>query len=350
VKMLRTYHKLPMSGTLSADHPAGLWSPFQWLYPKDSYMRSYWNFYKSIVDFIIDPEHGYHKIIGIIPEGVERLHEFMDRFYVRHLKKGQCCPHHPDGVMPWLSEKYYETIWVDLTPAQRRVYNEMRDEFITWVGEHENDPLAAQAAMVRMLRLSQMCLAVPSVRPAQRWKVDKETGERFLEDYMDVYFEPDAPSSKIDRAIELFQDHPEKQFVVWTSSKRFMDIAVPRLAKKTSLVHVNGDVKDKARQDAIDSFAAGNQQLFFGMIQTAEGIDGLQGATDQMLFFDRTWSARQNAQAEDRLHRDGQKGSVVITDMMARDTVELGNRQKEIRKWGWMQQLLNGKINQETGE
>jgi SNF2 family DNA or RNA helicase len=204
--------------------------------------------------------------------------------------------------------------------------------------------------MVRMLRLSQMCLAVPSVRPAQRWKVNKDTGERELEDYMDVYFEPDAVSSKIDRAIELFQDHPEKQFVVWTSSKRFMDIAVPRLAKKTSLVHVNGDVKDKARQDAIDSFAAGNQQLFFGMIQTAEGIDGLQGATDQMLFFDRTWSARQNAQAEDRLHRDGQKGSVVITDMMARDTVELGNRQKEIRKWGWMQQLLNGKINQETGE
>jgi SNF2 family DNA or RNA helicase len=355
LKLLPTYRKLVMSGTLSADAPAGLWSPFHWLYPKDHYLSSYWRFYNNLVDYEVQYPNGYHIVNGLKEEGLEELHEFMDSFYVRHLKREQCCARHPQGVMPWLKEKYYDRVYVELTPKQRKVYLEMQADMLAWVGEHEDEPLAAQIAMVKAIRLSQMCLAMPSVRQVWKWvKVeDPDTGEitkvRQLVD--EVYFEPDAASAKLDAVTGFLQDHSNKQFVLWTSSKRFMDIAVPRLRQKgISLTFINGDVTDADRQQAIDDFVAGEYQCFFGMIQTSEGIDGLQHASDTAIFFDRAWSVRMNQQAEDRLHRDGQKNSVQIIDIMARNTVELGNHQRMERKWTWIKQLLQGKIDQETGD
>jgi SWI/SNF-related matrix-associated actin-dependent regulator 1 of chromatin subfamily A len=109
-------------------------------------------------------------------------------------------------------------------------------------------------------------------------------------------------------------------------------------------------VKDAARDAVKNEFIKGGTQVFFGMIQAAEGIDGLQLATDTAIFFDRAWSARMNQQAEDRLHRDGQKNSVQIIDIVARNTVELANHQKLYKKWEWIKKLLNMKVDQETGE
>jgi SNF2 family DNA or RNA helicase len=327
IKMLRTHHKLAMSGTLTADHPAGLWSPFNWLYPKK--LTSYWRFYKEHVDFEIVYPHGYHKIMGV--KNVEELHQFMEPFYVRHLKREQCCPDHPQGVMPWLKPVYRDTIWVELSPKQRRVYEQMRDEMLAWVGENEDSPLAAQVAMVKLLRLSQMALATPDI-----------DGDRVV---------LTEPSSKLDRGIELFMDHPEKKFLAYTSSKQFLNMAVARCrAKGINTTAVSGDVTDANRQKAKDEFISGDAQVLFMMIQTAEGMDGLQENCDTMVFFDRTWSARMNRQAEDRLDRDGQKSSVQIIDIMARNTVDLGNHQRLENKWSWISKLLNMKIDQETGE
>lgn len=321
LKKLKTYSKLAMSGTLTADSPAGLWSVLHWLYPQDHFLTSYWRFYKLLVDYEVVYPGGYHTVKGVNLKNIHLLHEFMEPFYVRHLKREQCCPHHPDGVMPWLPDKVYNQVYVELSPAQRRVYEQMRKDMIAWVGEHEDSPLAAQVVMVQMLRLSQMALAMP---------------------YMEgTSVKLTLPSSKLDAGIELFRDNQEKQFVAYTSSKQFLYVAAEELNRRgITTLAVSGDTPQHQRDTMVQDFNRGDFQIFLCMIQATEGIDGLQHTTDTAVFFDRTWSARMNNQAEDRLHRDGQKDTVEIIDIMARRTVDLGRHQRLEAKWKWIRQLL----------
>ena len=82
-------------------------------------------------------------------------------------------------------------------------------------------------------------------------------------------------------------------------------------------------------------------QVFIAVIQAAaEGIDGLQHATDTAIFLDRSWSTIKNMQAEDRLHRGGQKDTVTIIDVMARNTLDFGRKQRLETKWSWIRSIL----------
>jgi SNF2 family DNA or RNA helicase len=240
-------------------------------------------------------------------------------------------------VMPWLPDKYYDTIWVDLAPAQRRVYEEMRKKMVAWVGEHEDSPLVAQVAVVQMVRLQQMALAMPTFVNS----VGETTSTVFL----------DVPSSKLDALKELCEDHPDKKFVVATSSKKMAYLVEEHLGKKFGAFVLSGDTPQHERTGMVKRWGEGSEQMFIGVIAAMnEGIDGLQWYSDTMVFLDRSWSAYQNKQCEDRLHRDGQENGVQIIDIMARNTVDLGRQQKLKLKWEWIKALLDGKVNQKTGE
>jgi len=327
MKRLRCAHKLAMSGTLSGDKPQNLWSVFNWLWP--SYYTSYWRFFEHYVDYEIQYPQGFKKQTGV--KNIEALHEEIAPWFVRHLKREQCCPAHPQGVMSWLPEKSYETIWVDLAPAQRRVYEEMRKKMVAWLGEQEDTPLLAQIAVVQMVRLQQMALAMPTM-----------DGDTVL---------LDLPSSKADAIVEMIADHPEKKFVVATSSKKFAYLLADHMRNKKIDVPfvLSGDTKD--RTDMVRRWGDGDSRTFIGVIAAMnEGIDGLQWYSDTMIFADRSWSAVQNKQCEDRLHRGGQENAVQIIDIMARNTVDLGRHQKLEQKWSWIRALLDGKVDQKTGK
>lgn len=350
LKHLKTEHKLGLSGTASGDRPDNLWSILNWLWP--TYYRSYWNFRKHYcIEEMVERGHGddaktYRQITGV--QNIASLMAEMEPWYVRHLKRDACCAHHPDGVMWWLPEKTYDTIWVDLSPKQRRAYEQMRKEMVAWVGEHEDTPLTASIVVAQMTRLSQMALATPEVDTIMVQAKDKETGEKLWLPDGTPHMVPKQvvtlvePSSKIDAVKELILDHGEKQFVVFSSSKQACYLAEQNFARAgiTSEV-LSGDTPQSSRDDMVARFNRGDFQVFIGVIQAAaEGIDGLQHSTDTAIFLDRSWSTIKNKQAEDRLHRDGQKNAVQIIDVMARNTVDFGRAAKLERKWSWIRAIL----------
>jgi SNF2 family DNA or RNA helicase len=71
------------------------------------------------------------------------------------------------------------------------------------------------------------------------------------------------------------------------------------------------------------------------------GIDLFAAST--VVFMDRAWSPVDNVQAEDRLWREGQENAVQVIDIMARNTVDLGRRQRLEQKWEWLKALLGDK-------
>lgn len=322
VKKLHADHVLGLSGTASGDQPQYLWSVLNWLWP--SYFRSYWKFFERYceTDTVYAGESSYQKVVGT--RNLPELHELMSPWYSRHLKREQCCEHHPNGVMDWLPEKTYTNMWVELNPTQRRIYDQMRKDMIAWVGEHEGSPLVASVVVAQMTRLSQMALATPDF--------DSVTGKVSLRE----------PSSKLDAVQELIEDNPGKQFVIFSSSKQVCYLAEQKFKKVgiESFV-LSGDTPQSQRDGMVGRFQNGDAQLFIGVIQAAaEGIDGLQYATDTAIFLDRSWSTVKNMQAEDRLHRDGAKDAVQIIDVMARNTLDFGRKQRLETKWEWIRSIL----------
>jgi SNF2 family DNA or RNA helicase len=319
---LQAKHRLAMSGTASGDNPVNLWSILHFVWP--TYYRSYWKFYKHYV--IEGTGHGsngpYRQVLGF--KHLDQLQEEMAPWYVRHLKREECCEHHPQGVMSWLPEKTYDKIWVDLSPTQRRIYEQMKDKMVAWVGEHENEPLAAGVAVAQLARLSQMCLATPTITDDGR--VDLS-----------------LPSSKLEALLEIVKDHPDKKFVVFSASKKMCYLAKAYMKERDigSFV-LSGDTPQVQRDGMVERFTQDPSiTLFIGVIEAAaEGIDGLQHATDTAIFLDRSWRTIKNQQAEDRLHRGGQKDTVQIIDIMAKDTLDMGRFQKLEMKWKFIKTIL----------
>jgi SNF2 family DNA or RNA helicase len=342
-------HRLGLSGTASGDRPDQMWSILHWLYPR--YYTSYWKFRRAycieekpwtMVDGVAK-QADYSQIVGV--QNISHLMDHMAPWYVRHLKRDQCCKHHPEGVMPWLPEKTYDTIWVDLMPKQRRMYEQMRQNMVAWVNEHEDTPLSAAIVVSQLARLSQIALATPEI-VGKKWVwrnyKNQETGETEKKRVEVDDVRLTEPSTKLDAVQEYIQDHSEHQFVIATSSKQAANLAAEKFARKgiTSFV-LSGDTKEKDRDGMVKRFANGDTQLFISVIEAgAEGIDGLQEATDKMIFLDRSWRTIKNMQQEDRLHRDGQKNTVQIIDVVAHDTVDLGRKQRLQTKWEWIKELL----------
>jgi SNF2 family DNA or RNA helicase len=349
---IATTHKLGLSGTASGDKPWNLWSILHWLYPRT--YTSYWSFTKT---YAVQDEKEvwkknadgeaemstYRTFVGI--QNVEHLHRQMSPFYVRHLKREQCCPHHPEGVMWWLPDKVYDRIWVDLNPTQRRIYNQMREEMVAWVGEHEDSPLVAPIIVAQLTRLSQMALATPELETIMvRKRKQTPEGVVYVEEPK-VNVKLTEPSSKIDAVKEYIKDEEGRQFLVYSSSKQACYLLHQSLGRADISSEVlSGDTVDSKRQDMVTRFRAGHFQVFIAVIQAgAEGIDGLQYATDTAIYLDRTWSTIKNKQSEDRLHRGGTKDTVHIVDVMARDTVDFGRHTRLEQKWEFIKMILGDK-------
>lgn len=323
LKRLHSTYRTGLSGTPVTNKPHDFFSILQWLYPKE--FRSYWNFYKRYVDYIEveswnGQKTGYHKIVG--PKNVEELQERIDRFYVRHLKRGPCCSNHPQGVTPWLPDKTYaEPIWVDLSPQQRRAYDQMKKDMLAWVGENNDKPIAAPVTIARLIRLQQLALAHADID--EDWNVTLT-----------------EPSAKLDALMDLIKDNDDEQFVVFSQFSSIIKLLSARLTKaKITFGSFTGQTSPPERERIVQEFQSGKLRVFAGTIK-AGGVGLDLFAASIVIFLDRSWSPAENLQAEDRLWRIGQGNSVTVYDIMARDTVDLGRSQQIQMKWDWIKSLL----------
>lgn len=307
LKRLRAAYKTGLSGTPVINAPHEFWSVLNWLYPQR--YNSFWNFYKRYVDFEVIYPHGYHKILG--PKNERRLLEQIEPFYVRRLKM---------DVLKDLPDKYYTEIPVELGPRERRAYDAMRKDMIAWLGEHEDQPLVAPVVIAQLIRLQQFALGLADI---------DEEGKVVIGE----------PSSKLDALMSIIEDMGDQQVVIFSQFEKAARMVVDRLeAADISVVKYTGANRDE-RDQLKDEFQEGKHQVLVGTIKAGGvGIDLFAAST--VIFLDRDWSPALNLQAEDRLHRQGQKNAVHVIDLMARDTVDLGRKQKLVQKISWIRSLL----------
>lgn len=317
-KKIRAPYITAMSGSPATDRPQDLWSVLNFLKPK-SY-SSFWKFYDSFVDYEIVYPQGYHKTVGPADAWFESGLPAIRPFYVRRLK---------EDVLENLPAKVTHKVYVDLSPKQRTLYNQMRDDMIAWIDSlnEGEQALPAPAVIAQLQRLQMIAIGTPYFNDA---------GKIGLQD----------PSSKIDAVIDILEENEDEQFVIFSQFKHPLRILKNRFdSQGVTYASFTGDDHQRLREIGKREFIEGKRKHLIGTIGSGGvGVDGLQHAACNVIFIDRQWSPMLNEQAEDRLHRGAQTRVVNVIDIIARDTVDAGRLQRITLKGKYIKEMLAGRM------
>jgi len=247
IRYVNAPKKLALSGTPAANRPEGIFATLNWLWPTQyksywKWIETYWRTLRNgaIVELVRELTPG--AIIRDIP------------MFTRLLRAD-----HRDDMPAVLPEV---GIPIELTPAQRKLYEKLAAEAGVWL---EDDFISTSVKLVENMRLREICLAVPSM-------VDDK-----------VTFKDNAKSAKIERLIEVVQtdEHREATFLVLTHSAKIVPIVVERLRKKgITAAGFTGESKADLAQ-----FGSSYRVLVAGIAAIGEGTDGLQYKCHNMFWF-----------------------------------------------------------------
>jgi SNF2 family DNA or RNA helicase len=306
LKAIPTGYKTALTGTPAFDKPDDLWSILNWLYPR--VWSSYWAYFNNHIMF--SNLNGYRTILGV--NNPEKLQADMSHFYVRRRK---------EEVLKDLPEKYYTEVRVDLHDKQRRAYNSMKNDMLAWIGQQEHLPVVAPVVIAQLTRLQQFACAFAE------WDEDKQ--KMFLSE----------PSSKLDAVMEIIES-TNQQVVVFSQFAQVIKLLAARLEKKgITCGKFIGATPAYERSKIISDFQDGKIQVFAGTI-AAGGVGITLTAASTVIFTDRSWSNALNLQAEDRLHRIGQKSAVQVIDIIADGTIDAKRIKVIQQKWSWIKRLI----------
>jgi superfamily II DNA or RNA helicase len=275
--------KLGLSGSIIQNHLEELYSPLNWKFPKN-YSAKWRDWNDRFLDFI---DGGHGKIcLGIKPEMVEPLRAELGTFMVYRRKQDELD----------LPTRTDVDLRVELSPAQRRAYDELVTTCLTRLDDGTVIKADEGAAMMTKLR---------------RIATGLDGMGKGLTD-----------SSKLDLAVDLILDSEDDDWVVFSWYKAPVHALAERLAKRhiDSFV-VTGDVPHARRNEAIARFQAGEGRVFIGTLSTLGESVNLQRANN-VLKIDRSWNPALNDQADDRVYRQGQTRKTTITNLIAKATVD----------------------------
>jgi superfamily II DNA or RNA helicase len=203
-----------------------------------------------------------------------------------------------------LPERLEQTLTVELEPAQRRVYDELRDHYRhSLLPEVQSRGIGKSRMQVleALLRLRQA-----ACHPAL---IDRHaTG---------------APSAKLDALLPMLAEVTSEghRALVFSQFTSFLALLRTRLdAEGIRYEYLDGATRD--RQARVAHFQSGDGPPVF-LISLRAGGQGLNlTAADYVYLLDPWWNPAVEAQAIDRAHRIGQRQQVIATRLVAHDTVE----------------------------
>jgi SNF2 family DNA or RNA helicase len=202
-----------------------------------------------------------------------------------------------------LPPKLYQRLVFDLAPEQRRVYDQLRKEYMV---ELDNGVLITAAiAMVRLLRLQQVaCGYLPNP--------DDPDGEPILV--------PKGENPRLAAFMDWLEDIGSQQAIVWCRFTRDVDLIIRELGPPRC-ARFDGEVNEKGKAQALDLFTSGKRQICVAKASSmGMGLTLVNSAIS--FYYSNTFSLLERLQSEDRQHRPGQHNPVTYVDLVADGTVD----------------------------
>jgi len=284
-RLIRARHRLAMTGTPIENRLAELWSLLEFLNPG---LLGKASVFGALVRRVDGANGDRDEARTLLSRAV--------RPYILRRTKAQ--------VAPELPERLEQTLMVELSPEERKLYNELRDHYRnSLLGRIDSQGLARSKMHVleALLRLRQAACHPGLVDPTRR----------------------EESSSKIDMLLSRVAEATAEDHKVLVFSQFTSLLAIVRAqmdAAGTRYAYLDGDTRD--RQQAVAEFQEDPECRVFLVSLKAGGVGLNLTAAEYVYLLDPLWNPAVEAQAIDRAHRIGQTRRVFAQRLIARDTVE----------------------------
>jgi SWI/SNF-related matrix-associated actin-dependent regulator 1 of chromatin subfamily A len=227
----------------------------------------------------------------------QELHQLIAQSIIRRKKK---------DILD-LPEKIYDVVECELDSEWKKEYEHAWDNYVDFV---KNNP-EMNEAKIKNIMLTRQLVEIGKLKQV----CSKSKVEKIVEDTMN--------------AVEQYQ-----KVIIFS---QYIDTIeeISNALGKTGHVKFTGEMDDRAKQKAVDSFQQDpSVKVFIGSIKAA-GVGITLTEASIVMFADLDWSPEINAQAEDRAHRMGQTGTVNVyyyiqTGTIDEDIMEILSQKKII--------------------
>ncbi len=281
-RLLRARHRLAVSGTPVENHLGELWTLFEFLNPG---MLGAANAFKVAGGSMRNPDEETRRLLG----------QALRPFILRRTK---------EQVARELPSKTEQTVYCELEPEQRKLYDELRQHYRdSLLRRIETAGLAKSKIQVleALLRLRQAACH-PGLLDSKRSSDSSAKLDVLLEQLREV----------------LDEGHKALVFSQFTS---LLKILRARLNQNGILYeYLDGATRD--RQTRVERFQNDKDCRLFLVSMRAGGLGLNLTAAEYVFILDPWWNPAVEAQAVDRAHRIGQTRPIFTYRLIARDTVE----------------------------
>jgi hypothetical protein len=281
-RLLRGGHRLALSGTPIENHLGELWSLFEFLNPGMLGAASVLKLGKASGAKIEETQRAL-------------LAQALRPFILRRTKA---------QVARDLPEKVEQTLFCQLEPAQRTLYNELRDHYRKSILnriEHDGLEKSKIHILEALLRLRQA-----AIHPG-------------LIDSARVH----EPSAKLDMLLPQLAEVLEEghKALIFSQFTSMLAILRSRLdEQQIRYEYLDGQTRDRAAP--VERFQNDPESKLFLISLKAGGLGLNLTSAEYVFLLDPWWNPAVEAQAIDRTHRIGQTRSVFAYRLIAKDTVE----------------------------
>ena len=297
-------YRYALTGTPILNTAMDIFNIFRFLDKGAAFGQSFYKF-RSI--WFEDENAGWQGKQGYFPKFIPRpetYFEFNKKIQDNAIRvvKSECL-----DLPPFIRKE----VFVELGPEQKRLYDEMKKEFIAYIDDvlKTDTPRAvvAQMAVTKSLRLMQIVTGYAKTDEGEIYKIKK--------------------NPRIDALRELLEDHAENhKIIIWSVfHENYADIAALCKELKIKYTELHGQISNQKQRDKnIDDF--NNDPTVRVMIanQAAGGIGINLVPSDISIFYSKGYSLEQDLQAEARNYRGGSEmhKSVTRIDIVAEDTID----------------------------
>jgi len=279
---IQTQYKLILSGNPITNSLLDVWSQFYILDNGEAFGDSYWKFRR---EYFYADYMGWHwfpkdNTVKYIQSAVENQSIIIKK---------------KDAID--LPEKIYEKRVIEFTPEQKKIYDDIAEKLYH---EFEQDEVTANLAVTKIMKLMQI------------------TSGFVLSDTSQIH---DIGSPKIDIVKELIEDMDinNNKIVIWA---HFV-FTIKRLEKELNEhnpLTLYGETKNY--QEVIDKFNKEDKHRILIANPLSGGLGINLTISNNVIYYENSYSVESRVQSEDRTHRIGTKNNVLYVDCIIANSID----------------------------
>jgi len=287
---LSKYRRI-MTGSPVTKNPLDLYSQCEFLDPFLLNFASYYSFRNRYAE--MKTLHIAGRSIQVVShfKNLDELAEQLKTFSYRVLKE-DCLD---------LPEKIYMKREIELSPEQKKVYKQMKEEALATLNGKQ---ITTMTVLTQLMRMQQITCG--------HFVADDGTTQ-------------EIKSNRLNELLDIL-DEVEGKAIIWAHWQKDIQIIKAALIKRygpRSVVDYYGLTPQDQRQKNKDAFQNDSKVRFFvGTPQTGGyGITLTEAST--VIYYSNNYDLEKRIQSEDRAHRIGQKNKVLYIDLVAKGTVDV---------------------------